>query len=93
MVDRNLCSADFRQLLIYCALNYCSHQYSIERVAVLLVLRLRGALERLNHLMHRLERGRMGHGEFRPFRTEMVFGRCEPRAFARGVERSSAGQG
>ena len=34
MVDRNLRSVDLRQLLSYCALNYRSSQYSIERVAV-----------------------------------------------------------
>jgi hypothetical protein len=39
MVDRNLRSADLRQLLIYCALNYRSHQYNIDRVAVLNVRR------------------------------------------------------
>jgi len=39
MVDRNLRSADLRQLLIYCALNYRSQQYEINRVAVLNVRR------------------------------------------------------
>ncbi len=39
MVDRNLRSADLRQLLIYCALNYGSRQYVIDRVAVLNVRR------------------------------------------------------
>jgi hypothetical protein len=39
MVDRNLRSADLRQLLIYSALNYRSHQYTIDRVAVLNVRR------------------------------------------------------
>lgn len=39
MVDRNLRSADLRQLLIYCALNFRSHQYDIRRVAVLNVRR------------------------------------------------------
>jgi hypothetical protein len=39
MVDRNLRSADLRQLLIYCALNFQLHQFPIERVAVLNVRR------------------------------------------------------
>ena len=39
MVDRNLRSSDLRQLLIYCALNYKSHQYGIEHVAILNVRR------------------------------------------------------
>ncbi len=39
MVDRNLRSADLRQLLIYCALNYRSHQCLIDRVAALNVRR------------------------------------------------------
>jgi hypothetical protein len=39
MVERNLRSADLRQLLIYCALNYLSHEYVIDRVAVLNVRR------------------------------------------------------
>jgi hypothetical protein len=39
MVDRNMRSADLRQLLIYCSLNYRSLQYAIERVTVLNVRR------------------------------------------------------
>lgn len=35
MVDRNMRSADLRQVLIYCALNYRSQQYHIESVAIL----------------------------------------------------------
>jgi hypothetical protein len=35
MVERNLRSADLRQVLIYCALNYRSQQYNIESVVVL----------------------------------------------------------
>jgi len=39
MVDRNMRSIDLKQVLIYCALNYRSQQYTIERVAVLNVRR------------------------------------------------------
>jgi len=39
MVARNMRSADLRQLLIYCVLNYCSQQYKIENFAVLNVRR------------------------------------------------------
>lgn len=35
MVDRNLRSADIRQVLVYCALNYRSGQYSIDTVTIL----------------------------------------------------------
>jgi hypothetical protein len=35
MVDRNLRSADIRQVLAYCALNYRSSQYEIESVTIL----------------------------------------------------------
>ncbi len=35
MVERNLRSADLRQVLIYCALNYRSQQYVIDNVTVL----------------------------------------------------------
>lgn len=35
MVDRNLRSADVRQVLAYCALNYRSSQYEIESVTIL----------------------------------------------------------
>lgn len=35
MVDRNLRSADIRQVLTYCALNYRSSQYEIESVTIL----------------------------------------------------------
>jgi hypothetical protein len=35
MVDRNLRSADIRQVLVYCALNYRSSQYEIDSVAIL----------------------------------------------------------
>ena len=35
MVDRNLRSADMRQVLAYCALNYRSSQYEIDSVTIL----------------------------------------------------------
>lgn len=35
MVDRNLRSADIRQLLVYCALNHHSSQYKIDSVVIL----------------------------------------------------------
>lgn len=35
MVDRNLRSLDLRQVLIYCALNYRSRQYTFDKVAIL----------------------------------------------------------
>ena len=35
MVDRNLRSADIRQVLVYCALNHRSLQYEIDRVTIL----------------------------------------------------------
>jgi hypothetical protein len=55
-VDRNLRSADLRQLLVYCALNHESQQYIIDSIAVLNVRRGIEFCFRIDDLMAKIAR-------------------------------------